>query len=218
MTNSQYQNNVLRPTPYAICPNIHPSAVIEGHVILEEGVRVMPHATVVGPCYIGKGTIIGNNALVRESIIGEQCVIGFGSEVARSNLHSHVWTHSTYLGDCVIGHNVAFGAGSVSANFRLDEGEIASFAEKLNTRRTKLGVIIGDNVRIGVHVSFAPGVKVGSGSFVATATYVSQDVAENRYVHTKEGVLEERENASKTPKALSLHMTCSGNWLRDAHA
>ena len=106
--------------------SVHETAVIEGSVILEEGVQVLPHATVKGPCFIGKGTVIGNNALVRESIIGEGCVIGYGSEVARSNLHSHVWTHSTYLGDSVIGHNGSFGAGTVAANFRLDEGDISS--------------------------------------------------------------------------------------------
>src|SRR3989344_2058617 len=180
---------------------VHPTAVIEGAVILEEGVRVMPHATIQGPCYIGRGTIIGNNCLIRDSIIGEQCVIGYSSEIARSNLHSHVWTHSTYLGDSVIGQNVAFGSGSVVANFRLDEGEISSMVqeEEVNTQRKKLGVVIGNNVRVGIHASFAPGVKVGEGSFISTATYVSRDVAENKYVHTHEGVLEERENKVVVP-------------------
>lgn len=180
---------------------VHPSAVVEGNVILKEGVRVLPHATVQGPCYIGAGTIIGNNCLVRESIIGEQCVIGFGSEIARSNLHSHVWTHSAYLGDSVVGKNVAFGAGSVSANYRLDEEEISSAikGEKINTHRKKLGVIVGDNVRAGIHASFAPGVKIGSGSFISSAAFVSSDVRENRYVHTKEGILEERDNKADVP-------------------
>ena len=180
---------------------VHSSAVIEGSVILEEGVKVMANATIVGPCYIGKGTVIGTNALVRESIIGEQCVIGYGSEIVRSNLHSHVWTHNTYLGDSVIGQNVAFGSGCVTANFRLDEGEISSVVkdDKLNTQRAKLGVVIGNNVRIGVQSGFAPGVKIGSGSFVSSATFLSKDVKENRYVHTKEGVLEERENKVKVP-------------------
>lgn len=186
--------------------SIHETAVVDGPVILEEGVRIMAHATVRGPCFIGKGTVIGTNALVRESIIGERCVIGFSSEVARSNVHSHVWTHSTYLGDSVIGRNVAFGSGSVVANFRLDEGEISSVVkeEKINTQRTKLGAIIGDNVRAGIHTSFAPGVKIGKGSFISSATYVSRDVLEGKYVHTKEGVLEERENKSDVPGIRSI--------------
>jgi len=185
---------------------VHPSAVIEGAVILEEGVRVMPHATIHGPCYIGRGSIIGNNCLIRDSIIGEQCVIGYSSEIVRSNLHSHVWTHSTYLGDSVIGRNVAFGAGSVVANFRLDEGDISSMVqeEAVNTQRKKLGIMIGNDVRIGIHTSFAPGVKVGEGSFISSATYVSKDVGENKYVHTCEGVLEERENKVSVPSVRAV--------------
>lgn len=181
--------------------SIHETAVINGPVVMQEGVRVMPHSTIAGPCFIGKGTVIGNNTLVRDSIIGEQCVIGFGSEIVRSSLHSHVWVHNTYIGDSVIGRNVAFGAGSVVANFRLDEGEISSVIkeEKINTQRNKLGVIIGADVRAGINTSFAPGVKVGSGSFISSATYISSDVAENRYVHAKEGVLEERENKADVP-------------------
>ena len=129
-------------------------------------------------------------------------MIGFGSEIARSNLHSHVWTHSTYLGDSVIGHNVAFGAGTVAANFRLDEGDISSAinGDKVSTQRTKLGVIVGDDVRSGVHASFAPGVKIGRGSFINSATYVSRDVTEGKYVTVKEGVLEERENEVEAPR------------------
>lgn len=180
---------------------VHPTAVIKGDVILEEGVKVMPHASVIGPCYIGKGTVIGNNCLVRNSMIGERCVIGYGSEIVRSNLREHVWTHTTYLGDAVIGRNVAFGAGTVAANFRLDEGEISSLVqgEKIATGRTKLGVIIGNDVRVGIHAGFAPGVKIGGGSFISSATFVSRDVGENRYVHAKEGILEERENRMEVP-------------------
>lgn len=180
---------------------VHPTAVIEGAVMLEEGVRVMPHATIQGPCFIGKGSMIGTNTLVRDSIIGEGCVIGFGSEIVRSNLHSYVWTHTTYLGDSVIGRNVAFGAGSVTANFRLDEGEISSViqGERMNTKRSKLGAIIGSDVRSGIAVSFAPGVKVGAGTFLNSTVFVEQDILEKKYVKVVEGSLEVRENRVSSP-------------------
>ncbi len=193
--------------------SIHPTAVIEGPVILEEGVKIFSHATIQGPCYIGKGTTIGTGVLVRDSIIGEGCVIGFGSEVARCNLHSHVWLHTTYLGDSVVGKNVAFGAGTVTANFRLDEGEITSFvgdptslasgelrgAGKVPTGRAKLGVIVGGDVRIGINASFAPGVKVGKGVFINSGVYIDRDIPEGQYVKMKEGSLEMRGNTGKVP-------------------
>jgi UDP-N-acetylglucosamine diphosphorylase / glucose-1-phosphate thymidylyltransferase / UDP-N-acetylgalactosamine diphosphorylase / glucosamine-1-phosphate N-acetyltransferase / galactosamine-1-phosphate N-acetyltransferase len=177
------------------------TAVVRGKVVIEEGVKIMPHATVQGPCFIGKGTIIGNNCLIRDSIVGDKCVIGYGSEVARCNLHSHVWTHSTYLGDSVIGKNVAFGAGSIAANFRLDEGIISSVVkdEKISTQRNKLGVIVGDNVRIGVNTSFAPGTKIGSGTFVNSAISVTKDVGEKKFITLKDGEIVVKDNNSSIP-------------------
>ena len=67
-------------------------------MVLGEGVRVLAHATIVGPCVIGARTIIGNNALVRGSSVGRDCVVGYNTEVKSSVLADHVWTHMTYLG------------------------------------------------------------------------------------------------------------------------
>jgi len=49
--------------------SIDKSAVIQGAVIIEEGVKVFEHAKIVGPCYLGKNVIIGNNVILRESDI-----------------------------------------------------------------------------------------------------------------------------------------------------
>ena len=186
-----------------IHPNteIHPSAVVDGNVIIEEGARILPNACVRGPCYIGKNVIIGNNALVRNASIGDNSVIGFGSEVARSVLHSNVWTHSTYIGDSVIGTDVSFGAGSVTGNLRLDEQEIASTvrSETIPTGLTKLGAIIGSHSRIAVHTSTNPGVKIGEGTFIATAAIVDQDIPEKSFVKMDSGKLSIRENKSSAP-------------------
>lgn len=180
---------------------VHPQACVEGNVVLEEGVQILPFATVKGPCYIGHHSVIGTTCLVRSSIVGERCVIGFGSEITRSCLHSSVWTHSTYLGDSVVGANVAFGAGTITANFRLDEGFISSNirGEPLDTHVKKLGAIIGANTRIGVGVRFAPGVKVGEGSFVNTATTVDRDVPERSFVKMGISGMDTRENRTGCP-------------------
>ncbi len=181
---------------------IHKTAVIEGNVIIEEGVRVMPHACIVGPAVIGAHSIIGNNALVRGSSIGRHCVIGYNTEVKGSILHNHIWTHSTYLGDSVIGDNVSFGAGTVTGNLRLDEEEIASLHQDapVATGLTKFGTIIGSDCRIGIHVSISPGIKIGAGSFVASATLIDKDIPEQSFVKMKNGALDVRENSSAAKK------------------
>ena len=163
---------------------IAPSAIIKGDVYLEEGVRIMENAVIVGSAYIGANTVIANNTLVRGSHIGANCVIGFASEVARSFIGDGVWTHSNYIGDSVIGSDVSFGAGSVTGNLRLDEKNISVFVNehKLNSGINKLGIITGDHIRVGINVSFMPGVKIGSNSSVGAGITVARDVPENSFI------------------------------------
>ena len=184
--------------------SVHPTAVVAGPVILEAGVRVFAHATVMGPCTIGAGSIIANNALVRGSSIGENCVIGYNTEVARSILGNDVWTHSSYVGDSVFGDNISLGAGTVTGNLRLDEGEIASMiGEKpLSTGLTKLGAMIGNDSRLGIHTSLLPGVKIGRNSFVSSTVMVNADIPDASFVKGVDptGALIIRKNTKEAPK------------------
>lgn len=180
---------------------VHPTAVIEGPVVLGPGVNVFPHATVKGPCTVGAGTVIGNGALVRNSSVGDHCVIGYNTEIQASVLHSHVWTHSTYVGDSVIGRNVSFGAGAVTGNLRLDEGEIQSLHKgaKMGTGRTKFGCVIGNDCRIGIHVSINPGIKIGPRTLVAGHLLVDRDLEEGSYARFKDGALVVTRNTARIP-------------------
>ena len=90
----KYFLSTIRKSKISKTAKISKSAQIKGSVIIEDNVKIFDHATVVGPIYIGKNSIIANNSLVRESMIGDSCVIGFNSEVARSNLADHVWLHT----------------------------------------------------------------------------------------------------------------------------
>lgn len=195
---------------------IHKSAVIEGDVVIGENVRILPNACIIGPCFIGKNSIVGNNALIRGSSVGEHCVVGYNTEVKGSILHSHVWTHSTYIGDSVVGENVSFGAGSVTGNLRLDEGEItsahpssslgfardyerASADDKIPTGLTKFGTIIGRDVRVGIRVGINPGIKIGQGSFISSGVMVEKDLNDGSFARMKGGEMIVSENKAKTP-------------------
>lgn len=180
---------------------IHPSAVLEGPVTIGEGSRVLPHATIVGPCVIGKHSVIGNNALIRNSSIGDDCVIGYNSEVKGSILAGPAWTHMTYLGDSVIGHNVSFGGGTTTGNLRLDEGEISSMdgEKSIPTGLTKLGMIVGDDCRFSTQASCYPGVKVGRGTFVSDCALIREDIPEKSFVNIKDGIVQIRPNKGVVP-------------------
>ena len=159
------------------------SSIIDDKVLIEEGVQIMENVKIVGPSYIGRGTIIGDNCVIRDSIIGENCVVGFSSEIARSYIGDRCWFHHNYIGDSVLGTEVSMGAGAVCANFRFDERMICSDinGEAVNTGKTKLGAIIGNNVKIGVNASIMPGVKIGKNSFVGSGVVLERDLAANKY-------------------------------------
>lgn len=159
-------------------------AIVNGDVIIGENVKVFDGAVINGPCYIGDDTIVATNALVRDSNVGKNCVIGFSTEVARSVLGNEVWTHSNYIGDSVIGNNVSFGAGTVTGNLRLDEKNVQVYydGKKIDAHTNKFGAIIGNNVRVGVNTSLMPGIKLGGGSFIGAGIVVPEDVADNSFV------------------------------------
>lgn len=143
--------------------------VIKGeNVYLDEGVKIFENAVIQGPCYVGKNTVIGNNCLVRQSMIGENCTIGFSTEVARSYLANNISTHFAYIGDSVVDGGCNFGAFSCTANLRHDHRSVGVMIkeEKVDSGCGKLGGILGQNVQIGIHACLMPGAKVPSESWV----------------------------------------------------
>ncbi|HKD76919.1 MAG TPA: NTP transferase domain-containing protein, partial [Ktedonobacterales bacterium] len=160
---SRLKTSTISPTAM-----IAEGATVRGPVIIEGGVRIFPGAAVIGPAYLDAGTILGNNALVRDSMIGARSIIGYSTEVARSWIGDNVWFHTNYVGDSVIDSNVSFGSGTVTGNLRLDEGiiKVNIKGERVPTGRNKLGQIIGSGTRIGINASLMPGVVIGRDTFV----------------------------------------------------
>lgn len=172
------------------------TASVSGNVVMGDNVRIFDHATIIGPCYIGSHTVIGNNTLIRESHIGKQCVIGFGSDITRSYIGDSCWFHNNYVGDSVIEENVSFGYGTGTANFRLDEGIISSTVsgKQVLTRRNKLGVVMGSDIRVGIQTGFMPGVKIGSQSAVGPGLLINRDIPEGSFVEGKTELILKKNN------------------------
>ncbi|MBN2307080.1 NTP transferase domain-containing protein [Candidatus Peregrinibacteria bacterium] len=160
------------------------SAIIEGNVIIEKNVQVLHNAVIKGPAYIGEDCVIANNALIRESMIGKNCVIGYCTEVARSYINHDVWMHSNYLGDSIIDYNVSLGSGTVLGNLRFDEKTVKVYVkkERIDTGMQKLGAIIGAGARFGINSSTNPGVKIGKDCFIGGGVLVDRDIPDGQLV------------------------------------
>jgi len=176
------------------------SAIINNKdkVIIESGAKIFDNAVINGPCYIGKNVIVANNALVRDSIVNDGCVVGYSTEIARSYLGENVWTHTNYIGDSIIAGNCSFGSGTVTGNLRLDEQDIKINinGKSVSSGANKFGLITGENIRCGINTSFMPGIKIGSNSMIGAGLVIPQDIPENSFVKGKIE-LEIRENTTQ---------------------
>lgn len=162
---------------------IKKNVILEGNVYIEDNVTIYENTKIIGPCFIGEGSIIGNNNIIRESHIGKRCVTGFNTDITRSYIGDDCWFHSNYIGDSVLESDISMGSGTVLANLRLDERDIASVVqkEKISTQRNKCGALIGSHVRIGVNVSIMPGVKIGSHTSIGAGITVAEDVEDQSF-------------------------------------
>jgi NDP-sugar pyrophosphorylase family protein len=167
---------------------IAPTASISGPVVIEAGAKIFAGAAVVGPSYIGRGVIVGNNALVRQSMVLARSNVGFTTEVARSYVGEGVQMHACRVLDSVFADRVNFSAGCTTANLRIDHGIVSSVikGEKVTTGRDKLGAIIGADAFLGVDVMTMPGVKIGAGAKIGPGTHVHQDVKDRARVYVKQ--------------------------------
>jgi bifunctional UDP-N-acetylglucosamine pyrophosphorylase/glucosamine-1-phosphate N-acetyltransferase len=88
----------------------------------------------------------------------------------------------------VLGDDVSFGSGTVTANLRHDEANVrvSVDGQRLDTGRTKVGALVGSHVRVGVNASLMPGVCIGSGAAVGPGVVLSRDVSDGTMVTIKQ--------------------------------
>lgn len=145
---------------------IESGAIIKGKVSTGKGTVIKAGSYIIGPVVIGENCDIGPNCYIRPGCaIASNCHIGAGVEVKNSIIMTgSKIPHLSYVGDSIIGENCNLGAGTKIANLRLDKQNI--IVGNINTRRRKLGAIIGDNVQTGINVSINTGTIIGNNCFI----------------------------------------------------
>lgn len=174
--------------PWHILPMMtHYLNTLNKEIKLGKNVRIAKTAKIEGPCFIDDNTVIGDFALIRQSHIGKNCLVGGYSEITRSYLGNNVSLHRNYVGDSVLDEHVLFGAEATTANFRFDENTVKSSIGDIRTdsQMTKLGTIVGKGSKIGVNTTLLPGIKVGSHTYIAPGCTIVEDVEDNMFVKRK---------------------------------
>ncbi len=158
---------------------IEDNVVIKGAVSTGPGTIVRAGSYIIGPVTIGQNCDIGPNCYIRPSTaIGDNCHVGGACEVKNSIIMKGAKVpHHNYVGDSVIGEECNLGAGTKIANLRLDEKEIRVAGN--DTRRRKLGAIIGDSVKTGINVSIDVGTMIGNNTYLGPGAIVSGIISPN---------------------------------------
>jgi len=189
----------LERMDHKVCGLVENGAHLVGPVTVAETARIRSGAYIEGPTFIGEESDIGPNCYVRPyTSIGKKVRVGNACEIKNSIIMDNVHIgHLSYVGDSILGENCNLGAGTIMANYRLDGGTIKMVVKDrvVNSGRTKLGAVLGDNVKAGINALFMPGVKVGNNSQIGPDVIVYRDVPADTVVLLKQNV-EERKLSS----------------------
>lgn len=146
---------------------IEPGATLKGTISVGCGTVVRSGSYIVGPVVIGEDCDIGPNCYIRPSTcLGSGVRVGNAVEIKNSAIMDGTKIgHLSYVGDSVIGSGCNFGAGTIASNLRHDGNNIKSYIKGLpvDSGRRKLGVIMGDDVKTGIHTTIYPGTVIESG-------------------------------------------------------
>lgn len=186
---------VLMKIKHKVYGCVEDGAHLTGPVTVAETARVRSGAYIEGPAFIDEESDVGPNCYIRPcTSIGKKVRIGNACEIKNSVImdNAHIG-HLSYVGDSIAGENCNLGAGTVTANYRLDARTIKMVVkgQVVDSGRRKFGVVLGDGVKVGINALFMPGVKVGSNSLIGPNVVVSRDLPIDTAVLLKQS-LEER--------------------------
>lgn len=172
------------------------STYVDASVELEPDVRLLPNTILEGRTVVSTGAVVGPDVRLVDTIVGEQAVvrntvaveseIGDGCTVGpyvslragtRLAAGAHVGTfvetknaeigedakvpHLSYVGDAEIGARANIGAGTITANY-----------DGRNKHRT----VVGADARVGSNTVLVAPVEVGHGAYTGSGAVVTHDV------------------------------------------
>ncbi len=147
---------------------IHKTAIVEAGVTMKR------------PVVVGPDSFIGANAYLRGGVyIDRSVIIGPGCEIKSSVICSQsAIAHFNFIGDSIIGSNVNFEAGAVTANYQNDKVEKEIFvrynSKSFKTGVDKFGSLVGDGCKIGANAVLSPGTILPVNAIVGRLQLVDQ--------------------------------------------
>jgi len=137
-----------------------------GPVILDRGVRVMPHCYLEGPLYVGPGSLVKPGArILGESSFG--IVNRLAGEIGESTFGDFAnKQHEGFIGHAVLGSWINLGAMTTCSDLKNNYGEIRVDlgSGAVATGRRFVGLMMGDHAKTAIGALFNTGTCVGFAS------------------------------------------------------
>lgn len=150
---------------------IKPGVVIDaenGPVYIGKNVQIMSFSTIVGPTYIGDGSIVKVGAKIyHDCSIGPVCKVG--GELEATIMHSYAnKQHDGFLGHSYLGAWVNCGAGTETSDLKNNYGSVKVYVngEPVDSGSQFVGVTIGDHSKTAINSTFNTGTVIGVSSNV----------------------------------------------------
>ena len=173
---------------------IQDNVKIIGNIYIGEGTVIEAGCIIQGPAYIGKNCKIMYNSYIRPgTIIGDNCVIGFSSEIKHTIMRDGSKVSDlAFVGDSIIGKNSRVGSGVIVANRGFNQSNVIIKDEnrnKIDLQRETIGVILGDNCRIGSNCTTSPGTFIGKYTWIYPHTCIHGFIPELKKVYDKQNLV-----------------------------
>lgn len=142
---------------------IEQGAVLKAPVIISANCFVGAHTYLRGGVYLAPSVIIGPSCELKTSIVFSNSAVA----------------HFNFIGDSIIGSQVNFEAGALTANHyneRVDKKiSVLIDQTRIETKVEKFGALVGDGVRIGANAVLSPGTLLKPKMIVKRLELVEQN-------------------------------------------
>jgi UDP-N-acetylglucosamine diphosphorylase/glucosamine-1-phosphate N-acetyltransferase len=141
-----------------------------GPVLVRARAQVGAFSRLVGPCVVGRDSIVAGGRIATSSI-GEVCRVH--GELSTSIFLGHAnKAHDGFVGHSVLGRWTNLGASTVTSNLKNTYGTVQTWtpAGDVDTGLQFLGTLMGDHAKTAIGTRLMTGTVIGAGANVVSDT------------------------------------------------
>jgi UDP-N-acetylglucosamine diphosphorylase/glucosamine-1-phosphate N-acetyltransferase len=135
-----------------------------GPILLQRGCTVQAFTRLVGPCVVGRDSLVGGDKISGSSI-GDVCRV-HGEMAATIMLGHSNKAHDGYVGHSYFGRWVNLGAGTITSNLKNTYSTVELWTKdgEVDTKLQFLGTFFGDHTKAGIGTLLNTGTVIGAGA------------------------------------------------------